>query len=108
MILVIWSSKLKPAKIWGTIPRPFLQTLRPRPTRFAEFVVVVFCSFGVYIYICARVYMSAGSATRVETVKSDRAVKPWEVWFDYWDVNKDGHLSPEELIPALTAAYEVW
>eukprot|EP00438_Fugacium_kawagutii_P013768 Skav232245 [mRNA] locus=scaffold273:60464:71044:- [translate_table: standard] len=29
------------------------------------------------------------------------------VWFDYWDVNKDGHLSPEELIPALTAAYEV-
>lgn len=30
-----------------------------------------------------------------------------EVWFDYWDVNKDGHLSPEELIPALTAAYEV-
>ena len=31
----------------------------------------------------------------------------WQVWFDYWDVNKDGHLSPEELIPALTAAYEV-
>ena len=29
------------------------------------------------------------------------------MWFDYWDVNKDGHLSPEELIPALTAAYEV-
>ena len=56
MILVIWSSKLKPAKS-GDYPQTFLQTLRPRPTRFAEFVVVVFCSFGVciYIYIYVRV-----------------------------------------------------
>ncbi|OLP88682.1 E3 ubiquitin-protein ligase hyd [Symbiodinium microadriaticum] len=30
-----------------------------------------------------------------------------EVWFDYWDANKDGHLSPEELVPALAAAYQV-
>lgn len=29
------------------------------------------------------------------------------MWFDYWDVNKDGHLSPDELAPALTAAYQV-
>eukprot|EP00930_Biecheleria_cincta_P026170 TRINITY_DN18495_c0_g1_i1.p1 TRINITY_DN18495_c0_g1~~TRINITY_DN18495_c0_g1_i1.p1 ORF type:complete len:1019 (-),score=169.32 TRINITY_DN18495_c0_g1_i1:61-3117(-) len=28
-----------------------------------------------------------------------------EVWFDYWDRNKDGHLNPQELTAALTAAY---
>eukprot|EP00931_Biecheleriopsis_adriatica_P037600 TRINITY_DN21558_c0_g1_i2.p1 TRINITY_DN21558_c0_g1~~TRINITY_DN21558_c0_g1_i2.p1 ORF type:complete len:1193 (-),score=238.94 TRINITY_DN21558_c0_g1_i2:100-3678(-) len=30
-----------------------------------------------------------------------------EVWFDYWDEKKTGHLAPEELIPALAAAYKV-
>lgn len=29
-----------------------------------------------------------------------------ELWFDYWDKNRDGILSPEELIPALAAAYQ--
>jgi len=30
-----------------------------------------------------------------------------ELWFDYWDKNRNGVLGPAELIPALAAAYQV-